>query len=210
MALSVPNEYQERLSSSLLVPRDFIRLTVRDRQTDAPYSEGYWSDVGDITATVVDPDTGSPVGHLFHGANELIEIDPIPRVSNLTVQSINVYLNQVHVKINNLLRFYDPKLGRVTIWRGLMGPNWRFASPAQLRFDGFIDSPEFMTPKEGSFGYAVLSCKSRTAELTRGNPSTRSDEDQRARSANDNFFQDVAVVGEWQGNWGGEDLEIGK
>ena len=46
------------LQDRILMPRDFIWFVVRDRTDGSPVTDGYWSDIGSITADVIDPDTG--------------------------------------------------------------------------------------------------------------------------------------------------------
>ena len=102
--------------------RDFIWFQVRDLTTGAPVTDGYWSDVGDVNAQIIDPDTGNIDTRPFAGAGSLISISDIPLVSNLTVQNITVTLSQVADRVNQLVRGYDCKQGRVEIYRGLFDP----------------------------------------------------------------------------------------
>jgi hypothetical protein len=189
----------------MLMPRDFIWFVVKDRTSGAAVTDGYWSDIGIITADIIDPDTGGTVTRTWAGAGSLISISDIPLVSSLTVQNITVTLSQVADRVNNLIRGYECKQGRVEIYRGLFDPNNRImVAPAVPRFVGTIDEAPITTPAEGENGDVSLSCTSNTVELTRSNPDTRSDSSQRLRSASDDFFVDAAVVGTWQQFWGQE------
>jgi len=191
------------LQQRALMPRDFIWFVVRDRSTGAPVTDGYWSDIGQITASVIDPDSGGAVSRTWFGAGSLISISDIPLVSNITVQNITVTLSQVADRVNQLVRGYDCKQGRVEIYRGLFDPASRLmVAPATPRFVGTIDAAPIRTPAEGADGDVQLTCTSNTVELTRSNPDTRSDASQRLRSATDDFFHDTAVVGTWQHFWG--------
>jgi hypothetical protein len=191
------------LQDRRLVARDFIWFVVRDRSSGAAVTDGYWSDIGDIVAQYVDPDTGGTGSRTWSGAGSLIQISDIPLVSNITVQNITVTLSQVADRVNNLVRGYDCKQGRVEIYRGLFDPVSRvMVAPAAPRFVGFIDEAPITTPKEGESGDVTLTCTSNTVELTRANTDTRSDASQQLRRATDNFFTDVAVVGSWQQFWG--------
>jgi hypothetical protein len=166
-------------------------------------TDGYWSDVGDISADVIDPDTGSTVTRTFAGAGGLISISDIALVSNLTVQTVSVKLAQVADRVNNLVRGYDCKQGKVQIFRGLFDLSSRaLVAPAFPRFVGTIDSAPINTPPAGQTGDVTLTCTGNTAELMRSNPDTRSDASQRLRSATDNFYQDTATVSDWQQYWG--------
>ena len=193
----------DALQQRILMPRDFIWFVVRDRTTGDPVTDGYWSDIGDITAQIINPDTGGIDTRTFAGAGSLIAISDIPLVSNITVQNITVTLSQVADRVNELVRGYDCKQGRVEIYRGLFDPNSRqMVAPAEPRFVGTIDEAPITTPKQGESGDVSLSCTSNTAELTRTNTDTRSDASQRLRLSTDDFFADTAVVGTWQQFWG--------
>jgi hypothetical protein len=200
---SISAANQAALESRALVARDFLWLEVRNRDTGATATDGMWSDYGTVDAAVTDPDTGLSDTRTFSGAGGLIKISDIPLVNNLTVQNVTISLNQILDRVNDLLRGYDPKQGRVEIYRGLFDPaTRRMVAAAECRFVGFIDEIEINTPKEGDEGGVTITCVSHTQELTRSNPDTRSDASQRLRSSTDNFFQDAAVVGDWDFFWG--------
>jgi hypothetical protein len=193
------------LEQRILMPRDFIWFVVRDRSTGAPVTDGYWSDVGDVSAAVIDPDTGAPVTRIWHGAGSLIAISDIALVSNITVQNITVTLSQVADRVNDLVRTYDCKQGRVEIYRGLFDPaNRLMVAPAVPRFVGTINEAPIRTPAENENGDVQLQCTSNTAELTRTNTDTRCEASQRARNPADAFYRDTAVVGSWKLFWGQE------
>jgi hypothetical protein len=210
MTRSLSSENFAALQERRLVARDFIWFIVRDRSDGSPVEDGYWSDVGSITADVVDPNTGGTQSRSFFGALNLISISDVPLVSTLTVQNVTVTLSQVSDRINDLVRFYDCKQGQVQIFRGLFDTSTRaMVGPAFPRFVGFIDEAPITTPKEGGSGDVTLTCTSNTQEMTRSNPDTRSDASQRLRSATDNFFQDASVVGAWQQFWGKANGTVG-
>lgn len=203
MTRTLSSENYAALQANNLVARDFVWFVVRDRSDGSPVTDGYWSDVGAITCDVVDPDTGGTQSRSFVGADGLISISDIPLVSSLTVQNVTITLSQVSDRINTLVRTYDCKQGTVQIFRGLFDPATRtMVGPAYPRFAGFIDQAPITTPVENGDGNVTLTCTSNTQELTRSNSDTRSDASQRLRSATDNFYQDVAVVGTWQLFWG--------
>jgi hypothetical protein len=203
---SISGANYSALQQRALVLRDFIWFTVRDRTTGNPVTDGYWSDIGTITASIINPDTGATESRTWFGAGSLIRISDISLVSNITVQNITVTLSQVADRVQDLVRTYDAKQGRVEIYRGLFDPSTRLmVAPAESRFIGTIDEAPINTPKQGESGDVTLTCTSNTQELTRVNPDTRSDASQKLRDATDNFFQDVAIVGTWQHFWGKQD-----
>ena len=118
----IPVSTQALLEAQTLVVRDFMRITGRVRATGAPITEAFWSDVGDVNAQVMDADTGLAVAYDFKGVGALIAIDPIPMVSNLTVQEIEVKFSQLDDRINELLRVYDIRQAKVEIYRGEFDP----------------------------------------------------------------------------------------
>lgn len=186
-----------------LVARDFVWFTVRNRADNSPVNDAYWSGVGDITASVVDPETGGISSRSWFGAGGLIQIDDIPLLSTLTVQTVAVKLSQVSDRVNDLLRTYDCKQGQIQVYRGLYNPFTRqMVGPAFPRFVGYINEAPIKTPKENTQGDVTLTCTAHTQELTRTNTETRSDANQKLRSGTDNFLQDAAVVGAWQHFWG--------
>lgn len=205
MTRSLSSENYAALQSRSLVARDFVWFVVRNRSDGSPVTDGYWSDVGQMTVDVVDPETGGTQSRDFFGADGLISISDIPLVSTLTVQNVTITLSQVSDRINDLVRTYDCKQGQVQIFRGLFDPSTRtMVGPAFPRFVGFIDAAPITTPKENQSGDVTLTCTSHTQEMTRANSETRSDVSQRLRSATDDFFADAAVVGTWQQFWGRE------
>lgn len=207
-AISSPNF--TALSERRLIARDFIWFIVRDILTGNPVTDGYWSDVGTISADVIDPETGSTVTRSFVGAPGLITISDIPIVSNLTVQTITVTLSQVSERVNDLIRGFDCKQGKVQVFRGLFDPDTRaLVAPAFPRFAGTIDEAPIDTPKEGDSGDVILTCTGNTQELTRSNSDTRSDASQKLRADWDDFYLHTATVSEWQQYWGKNPGKLG-
>lgn len=200
---SISAENQAALDAGSLVARDFVWFVVRDRITGDPVTDGYWSDVGTCTASIINPDTGGEDERTWYGADGLISISDIPAISALTVQTVTITLAQASDRINDLVRTYDCKQGRVEIYRGLFDPLTRvMVAPAECSFVGFIDEAPIHTPKENESGDVTLTCTSHTQEMTRSNSDTRSDASQRLRNATDNFYQDTTVVSTWQQSWG--------
>jgi hypothetical protein len=210
MTRSISTDNYTALQARRLIARDFVWFIVRDLVTGNPVTDGYWSDVGSISADVIDPETGSTVTRTFVGASGLISISDIPVVSNLTVQTITITLAQAADRVNTLIRGYDCKQGKVQVFRGLFDASTRvMVAPAFPRFAGTIDEVPITTPKEGESGNVVLTCTGNTQELTRSNSDTRSDASQKLRDTSDDFFIHTATVSEWQQYWGKDSGLIG-
>lgn len=191
------------LAARRLAPRDFLTLTAGDRSTGAPVTVGFWSDLSNVTAPVIDPETRSTASRPFYGAGSLIQIGDIPAIVGVSVETVTITLSQLHDQVEAALRLYDCKQARVEIHTGLLDPDTRqLVDPAEPVFVGFVDKVEIRTPTENEAGAAILSCTSGTQELLRFNPATRSHEDQQVRAPGDGFFKDAAVCGDWDHYWG--------
>jgi hypothetical protein len=200
---SLSAENYTALQQGRLLARDFIWFQVKDRDSGDAVYDGYWSDVGTITAAVIDPNTGGSTNRQFFGAGGLISVSAIALMSNLTVQNATITLSQVADRVNDLVRTHECKRGIVQIFRGLFDPETRqLVAPAVSRFVGEIDNIDIKTPEEGGQGSVVITCNSHTQELTRANTETRSDASQQARAPGDDFYADTTVVGGWNFFWG--------
>lgn len=196
-------ENADALAARRLVPRDFLWIVARDRDDNGPQSVGFWSGVGNVSAPIVNPDTGATNTRTWYGSGTLIGIDAIPLVANLTVQTVTITMNQIDDLVQQAVRLYDCKQARVEIYRGLLDPLTRLlVAPAFCRFIGFVDEIEIKTPSENEAGGVTLTVSSHTQEMTRSNPDTRSDASQRLRDSDDRFFADASTVGEQEFFWG--------
>lgn len=200
---AISPENQAALAARTLVARDFLWFVARNRITGAAETVGFWSDLENVTAFVINPDTLLPVSRSYYGAGGLISIDDIPSVSVVQVQDVHIRMSQLDEMVENAFRLYDLKQARVEIHRGLFDPVSRnLVAPAIVRFVGFVNLVEVHTPSENEDGYVDVTCVSHTQELIRSNPATRGHEDQLARQPGDNFYIDAAVVPEFDLDWG--------
>lgn len=191
------------LAARRLMPRDFVWIVARDRTSGDPVTVGFWSDLANVTALVVDPDTGNPVLRTFYGAGSLIQVTDIPAIVGVSVERVTVTMSQLHDQVEEAIRLYDCQQARIEIHTGLLDPDSRkLVDPATPMFVGFIDFIEIKTPAENEDGAAILTCTSGTQEMLRSNPSTRSHADQQIRAPGDDFFLDAAVCGDWDHYWG--------
>ena len=200
---SLSSENFAALQARRLVARDFLWIVARDPDTGAPVPDGMWSDVGNVSAAVIHPDTGLPVTRDWYGSGTLVQISDIPAVANLSVQAVTIRMSQVADHVQTLVRQYDCKQARVEIYRGLFNPDTRqMVAPAQCRFVGFVDEIEINTPSENEEGSVEMRCVSHTQEMTRSNTETRSHESQKLRDDTDTFFVDASTAGEFEIFWG--------
>lgn len=193
------------LASGRLVARNFLTITAVDRtqSVPVPVTGCFWNDVGPTTINVISGVDGTTVSRTYAGSGGLIEVDDIPLVNDLTVQSISVALNHLSQAIDTLIRAYDMKQAPVEIHRGLYDPTTRaLVAPASLRFVGYCDGCEIDTPLVEQAGGVKLTLVSDTRELTRQSTDKRSDASQRLRDPTDSFFQYNAVIANVQIFWG--------
>jgi len=187
------------------VPRDFLWITARNRATGAPVTWGAWSDVGTVSADVIDPASGATVTRTYEGGGAVIAIGNVQLVTGLTVQAVEISLSQLDAGAQQAVRGHDVRRAPVELHRGFLDPDThRLVAPAVPRFVGFVDEAPITTPVEGGFGEIRLVCASQTQELTRSSTAKRSDADQRRRNASDGFFRHAATVGTWKIWWGQE------
>lgn len=198
---SLPAGVQTALEARAITMRDFIRIIGRDRTTGDPVEYGVWSDLGAVSAQVVDPATGIDVTRSFDGAGGLVSVAPVPMTSTTAVSEITVTFSQL-ADVNELLRAYDIRQARIEIYRGIFTPALVQIAPAFPRFVGFVDELEVKTPEENSDGSVPMTCVSQWQEMSRTNPATRSDANMRKRSPGDTFARHAASVGEWELLWG--------
>lgn len=195
------------LAAGTLAPRDFLRLVARDRSTGDPVAADYWSGAGSLTADVIDPASGATVSRTCQGLGQIVAISPVPMVVGLTVQAVEIVARSFTVEpetsVEEMLRTYDLRRGRVELHRGFLDPNTGLlVAPAVPRFTGIVDEAQVETPETGGEGAIRLTCVSHAQELTRTNSAKRSGSDQRQRAAGDAFYDDTAVVGTWKVFWG--------
>jgi hypothetical protein len=203
MPRNISPENLAAMQQGRLVFRDFMTIKARDRTTGNIVLDNVWSDYGNVSAQIIDPDTGLTVSRDWYGSGTLINIDDIPMTANLQVQSIGISVGQINAHIENLLRGYDLRQAPVEIYRGFFNPSTRvMVAPAEARWLGFVDGVEIDTPSENQYGDGKITSTSNTQEITRANSQTRSDSAQTHRLTGDTFYKDSATVGSWKLWWG--------
>ncbi|PYE89573.1 hypothetical protein [Phyllobacterium leguminum] len=193
--------YQSRRAH---IPRYFVWIEAKNRSTGGLEMMGLWNGEDTVTVTVVDPGTGLPSTRVYHAGGSLLNIDPIPAVSDLSVRTIQIGLSQINAAVQQAIRGYDVRLAKVQIHRGLLDLETRLlvGNPLSL-WDGQVNGAPVDTPAVGEEGGIALSVVSHTRMLTRTNPAKRSDETQKLRGG-DRARRYSGVAGEWAFWWGEE------
>jgi hypothetical protein len=185
-----------------IVPRQLLWVIAKDRTSGAATPVGFWTGDEDMSVNVVNGTTGLEETRSYYGAINLT-IPSIPRVSDLTIQTVTIDLSQIAPAAQLLLRGYDVRLAKVEIHDLLLDTKSRLpVSLPQLAFLGEVDGAPITTPPIGQAGKAQLKIVSDgISMLARKNPRKSSYESQKRRSG-DEWGIYASTVATWDIPWG--------
>lgn len=185
-----------------IAPRGFFWITVKDRETGAPAGFGLWSGDDTITVDVMSGFSGMIEERVYVGGVNL-EIGDIPRVSDLTIQTIEVTFSGVAPICQQIVRTFDPRLAKVELHAGWLDLESRgLVDDLEVDFLGEVDGAPIETPAAGGDSKITLNIVSDAISmLTRTNPRKRSYEGQKRRGG-DEFGLYSNVVRSWRIYWG--------
>ncbi len=186
-----------------LAPRQFVYVkNVKPFGGGAAASFGFWTGDDDAIFTVIDGGTGLPVERSYYGAVNMV-VDNIPRVSDMTVQSIQIEVGQIATATELLVRGYDVRLAKVEIHEMALDPASRLPiSDPEIVFLGQIDGAPIETPSAGEDGVITFSINSDAMSmLARVNPRKSSFQSQKRR-ADDRWGKYAGTVKNWPIKWG--------
>ncbi|WP_085025598.1 hypothetical protein [Ensifer aridi] len=186
-----------------LVPRTLVWVTAKNRTTGLPESVGVWTDHEDANITVLSGTTGLPVTRLYYGGGSLLQVSEVPRVADLTVQTVTIDLSQLATAAQLLTREYDVRLAKVEIHQVLLDPkSGQLVSVEAPVFLGEVDGAPVNTPSIGGEGSIKLKVVSDAISmLTRTNPRKSSYEAQKRRQG-DEWGLYAGTVETWKIPWG--------
>lgn len=188
-----------------IIRRNFVWLEGKNRVSGAVETMGLWNGDADITINVISGTTGLSTARDYVGCGPLLAISPIPLVSDLTIRTVTISLSPIDEAVEQAIRGYDPRQGRVEIHRGFYSLDTHLVvAPPVPRFIGRINKSPIKTPAVGGEGSVEVECVSDTRELTKINPAKKSDETQKLRSG-DRFRRYGTVAGEVSVFWGEDD-----
>ncbi|KQS79716.1 hypothetical protein ASG25_21915 [Rhizobium sp. Leaf384] len=185
-----------------IVPRKLVSITGTLLTSMTPKIVSFWSENDDESITVTSGLTGLTETRLFYGGVGL-DVGPIPRVTDLTVQTVTVGASQIAPAIQEAVRGMNIRLAKVEIWDALLDPGSRLlaAAPA-LVWIGEVDGSPIETPGIGGQGSVKIKTNSDAISmLTRKNPAKSSAEEQKKRQ-DDDFGKYAGAVKNWKPNWG--------
>ncbi len=192
-----------------IVPRNFVYIKARNRDTGATEAIGFWNGLETVTAPVIRSSDGATETREFVGGGALMSVPSLPAGMSLEVRSIRLVFSRLSEAVINAVRAYDPKLGSIEIYRGLLDPNsMKLVAPAICRFDGFINNAPIKVGKAGGEGSVEIEAVPFSRTLTRTNGAKFSDETLKKRSG-DRFGRYLDVAGRWRATWGQKEAEIG-
>ncbi|MGV0909266.1 hypothetical protein [Martelella sp. FOR1707] len=185
-----------------LVARSLVYVTARDRATGVPVSLGFWTGGEDLDIDVIDGSSGGIVTRTYLGDVNL-EVPEIPRVSDMTIQTVDIELSQIAAAVQQLVRGWDARLASVEVHQLLIDPaTGQAAGPAEVTFLGIVDGEPVETPAAGEEGGITLHLISAAiAMLARTNPLKSSYEGQKRRQ-DDQWGRYSGVVENWDIPWG--------
>lgn len=185
-----------------LVPRQLLYITAKEIATGLPAEIGYWTGDEDINLDVISGITGLSVNRNYYGGVNL-KLPNIPRVSDLTIQTISIDITNIASAVQLALRGYDLRLGKAEIHDGLLDVNTRqFVATPHISFLGEIDGAPINTGAVGQQGKASIKCVSDAISmLARTNPKKSSYESQKRRQ-DDQFGKYSSTIKTWRVPWG--------
>lgn len=190
-----------------LIPIRTLWIVCKNRATGSPQSFGLWTSDDDVSIDVISGSTGSVVTRNYSGGVNL-KIGGMPRVSDFTIQEVEVAFSSIAPICRSIVREYDPRLAYVEIHSGWLDTTSRImVDPGEIDFIGLVDGAPIETPAIGGgeslFKLRVVS--EALTMLTRTNTTKRSYEGQ-ARRSNDQMAKYANSVDTWKVFWGEQEV----
>lgn len=191
-----------------IVPRKLVSITGADLISGAAERRNFWSGDGDMVINVVSGLNGLASDRRFVGDIGL-SVSSIPRVSDLSMQTISITMSQIADAAQELVRGLNIRLAKVEVWEALIDPDTRLlVSSPPLVFLGQVDGSPIDTPEVGGEGRVEIRVVSDAISmLMRNNPAKSSYETQARRhpdypAQKDAWGKYSASVKTWRIPWG--------
>lgn len=185
-----------------IVPRRLVYFYAKERGTGDPVELGLWTGDEDMVISVISGTTGTAEDRTYYGSLNLV-VPEIPRVSDMTIQSVTVTISQIASITQELVRGYDLRLAKVEVHDLLLNTVSKLpVGPAEISFLGEVDSAPINTPAAGEEGdISITIVSDAISMLARTNPQKTSYEGQKRRS-NDQWGKYKSTVAAWTVPWG--------
>lgn len=186
-----------------IAPRRLLWVAGKRRDTGAPAPLGVWTGDEDLTFSVRDGQTGETVQRVYYGLGAALIIPSIPRVSDMTIQTLAIKLPHLHPVINSMIREHQPRFAKVDIHEVLLSTESRLlVGNPEIAFLGEVDGDPVETGAVGQEGSVTLNVASDAIRsLTRINHAKRSHAHQ-SQFNGDTFSMHTSAVANWDINWG--------
>lgn len=210
MVMTLNPDTVAALEANRLIPRYLLHIEGRNRSTGDIEEVNIWTGELPLNIPVIDPKDQSIVYRAYQAGHGWLTIPPIPQKIELEARSLRLTFSRLPPSAINIIRAYDPKLGKVEIHRALFDPDThQIVDPAYCMFLGFVNRAPIEVPAVGGEGTIELECSTNSRYLTRKRGDKFSDEFMKRRH-NDRFGKYLDVAGLWRVFWGEEDSHIGK
>lgn len=185
-----------------IVPRDFVTIRARNRDTGEIEQIGLWNGAISVSAPVIRPDTGEADERVFQGLAGLMQVPAIPMTMKFEVRSIKLVFSNLSPAVINAALVYNAKSRPIQIHRGLLNPDsMNLVDPATCRFDGYVNRVQIKRAKSGNDGSIWIECQSHARQLSMGSPEKFSNEFFKGRGSEQPFLNIVPKI-----VWGQKDL----
>lgn len=169
-----------------IAPRGFFWITAKNLETGEPHSFGLWTGFDTVSVDVMSGSTGAIETRDYVGGVSL-QIGDITRVSDLTIQTIEVKFSAIAPACQTIVRAHDVRLAKIEIHTGWLDTVTRsIADMPEVDFLGLVNGAPIETAATGGESLVTLNIISDAAAmLTRTNPSKRSYEGQKRRDGDE-------------------------
>lgn len=173
------------LEAGSLVLRWMLYIRGLD-SSNAAKTFGFWDGPDNVTVSVVkatDPTATESRSYVGGGSLLADGVDTIVYQLGLTAQTINVKLSALHPSVKDMVHGYNIRLAEAELHRALFSVSTGLiVSTPYPRFYGIIEGAPLTDAAVGNEAPVTLALTSISIDLTRTNPATESDEQQKLRS----------------------------
>lgn len=175
---------QAALASGAVVLRDLLVVAGKTLGGSAKVFP-YWTGEDNVSVNVLPLGAGSEVNHVFIGGGTLLDVPPIVDAIGLEARSISLGLDHISTAADgpmDMVYGNNVRVARVELHRAVFDPaTWNLVATPHLVFAGRVDGASVDDAAAGGEGGLTLDLVPSAIDLTRINPATESDEQQRLR-----------------------------
>lgn len=196
-------EILNNVKDTSLADRKAVWIVARNRQTGMKEESGIWAGDEDVNLSVIEGENGTTVTRPYMGGGNLLSISDIPRVSDLTIQTVTIDLSKIADMARKITREYDLHRAYIEIHDITLHPETGMPAAAEEPvFIGIVDAAPIKAPRIGGQGAAKIKVVSEVMRmLSRSNPEKSSYEAQKKRDG-DELFLYAGQIENWEIAWG--------